>query len=256
MRVGISLLTCNHLKWTRECVRTLKKYTPENIYDVCCVDNGSTDQTVEFLTREHIYTIEQPENIGVPKARNLLFKLFLSRGIYDYVCIIHNDMLFTPFWLEKLIELSKSWPRKNLMGGTSIVGEDVIKYTDEQREKFAEQVKNDKTLPGNFEPKLFSMEALNEIGLYDEVYGQQECEDVDHNFRAHMKGYDVLGTNQVVIYHAYALTRFFVPEAHKYIGKNQKVFREKFPGVDIEAYNHFRRIEHSIDGNLITFNCV
>ena len=45
---SIVIVTRDHLAYTRLCVGSIERYTAEP-YELVCVDNGSTDGTVEYL---------------------------------------------------------------------------------------------------------------------------------------------------------------------------------------------------------------
>ncbi|MEN6421044.1 MAG: glycosyltransferase, partial [Smithella sp.] len=47
---SIVILTFNQLAYTKECVKSLRKHTPEP-HEIIFVDNGSTDGTVQWLKR-------------------------------------------------------------------------------------------------------------------------------------------------------------------------------------------------------------
>jgi GT2 family glycosyltransferase len=165
-------------------------------------------------------------------------------------------MIFTPNWLEALIEISKNYIPVACVGSSAIIGEHVLGWDESLRNSVAGSLIERHNNPGNFEPRIYPVEALEKVGLFDEVYGQQECEDVDLNYRLHMSGYKVLGTRFSVVYHAYALTRLALPEANHHLRVNPDIFRKKFPGVDMQDFNTFVRLKKSVCGQDVLFNTV
>ncbi|MCE5209982.1 MAG: glycosyltransferase, partial [Deltaproteobacteria bacterium] len=72
--VSVIILTFNQLEYTKECIRSLQKHTPES-HEIIFVDNGSTDGTVQWLKRltrenENYKLIENKQNFGFAKGCN------------------------------------------------------------------------------------------------------------------------------------------------------------------------------------------
>ena len=248
MKVGISLLTLNHLNWTSECIRTLDKYTPRGLYEMSIFDNGSSDQTPGFLSTLPYHVAISKENLGIATGRNLTFNALLSMYQVDYICIIHNDMLFTPRWLENLIEILSAFSVPSTLGCASIIGKSIINLTDKQRELISDSSKENKTVLANLDPRLYPADLFKKIGFFDETYTQQEGEDIDFNIRCSRAGYRVLGTNNVVIFHSYAHTRPFLPDSQHYIHANQNLLLTKYSKQEIEKHNYAHRQLSYVDG--------
>ncbi|MDY6844468.1 MAG: glycosyltransferase, partial [Thermodesulfobacteriota bacterium] len=62
----------NQLEYTKQCLEALFKNTPEEMYGLIVVDNGSTDGTKEFLTTlgQRATVITNGENLGFARACN------------------------------------------------------------------------------------------------------------------------------------------------------------------------------------------
>src|SRR6266540_5652065 len=99
--VSIILKTWNALEWTKLCVNSIKRYTPNTLYELIVVDNGSTDGTVEFLKQlSSAKLILNTDNKGCISA-NLQG---LSNATGNYICLIDNDVVASVNWLERLVE--------------------------------------------------------------------------------------------------------------------------------------------------------
>ena len=51
-KTSIIILTYNNLKYTKECLESIQKYTEDGSYELIIVDNHSTDQTVDWLKKQ------------------------------------------------------------------------------------------------------------------------------------------------------------------------------------------------------------
>jgi GT2 family glycosyltransferase len=237
MKIGINLLTYNQLNWTKECIRTLYKYTDKEIFDLVICDNGSTDGTVEFLKTLDAKVFYQDKNIGIAKARNLIFRYFIQKNCYDYICMIHNDMLFTPDWLDIMIKEIQPLVNCMLMGCMGIIDKQCLERTDDEREKIAFELRENYTGIANLDPRLIRPQLFNKVGLYDENFEQQDCEDVDLNKRIEDAGYDFFGTHKVVIWHGVSIARDTLQDKDYYLKRNQEYIRKKYPKFQFEKYN-------------------
>src|SRR5215813_10538568 len=97
----VVLVVFNQLALTRACLDSLQRTT--EAFDLCIVDNGSTDGTPAFLSeqaRSHPLTYHRNDaNVGLIRALNQGARL--SRG--ETLCFLHNDVEMREFrWLARL----------------------------------------------------------------------------------------------------------------------------------------------------------
>ncbi len=102
---------------THQCLRTLYRNTPHDLYNLTIVDDGSAippmlhegEAYLKVLNGQHI--TGQARNLGVYWSE----KVF-GRG--DYLYLSDNDVYFTPGWAEKLIHaLSYIYSGSWVIGG-------------------------------------------------------------------------------------------------------------------------------------------
>ncbi|MDQ7033151.1 MAG: glycosyltransferase family 2 protein, partial [Desulfonauticus sp.] len=107
--IPITIIIPVYNKWdlTKNCLLSLKKYTPDNTYKIIVVDNNSTDKTPvvakEFgrgLFGENYKYVRLNENINFGPACNLGAKLAKT----DLLFFLNNDTVVTPNWLEPLLD--------------------------------------------------------------------------------------------------------------------------------------------------------
>lgn len=98
--VTIIIPNWNGLRWLPPCLDALKAQTFKN-FQTIIVDNGSTDQSILWLQKNHpsILTIQLRKNYG--------FAYAVNRGIAHtnstYICLLNNDTVPDPYWLQNLV---------------------------------------------------------------------------------------------------------------------------------------------------------
>jgi len=237
MRVAICLLTLNKIEWTKRCLESLFKYTNKDKFDLFVYDNGSANDTINILNKYEIYLFGGIENIGVAKARNFLMKEAIKLKKYSHVCQIHNDMIFTKNWLNDMLFILESDKTIGQLGCSCIVDSKAYLLKDEEIQDVAEALKNSNTGTANLDPRLIPMSTLEKIGLYDEQFSPQECEDVDYNKRVEDAGLKSLSTQKVMVWHAWMQTRTGLPDFEKTCKANQIKMLKKHNIKNFEKWN-------------------
>ncbi len=90
----IVVTTKNGYSFTRYCLESITWTLPRELYDIVIVDNGSTDETLDFQGLDGIRFVENQGaslygswNIGIEEART------------EFVVVLNNDVVFvTPDW--------------------------------------------------------------------------------------------------------------------------------------------------------------
>jgi hypothetical protein len=106
VNVAVLSLTRDRLDYTRHCFATLRAFAGCD-YDHYVLDQGSQDETVDWL-KGRVHWIEAlPENIGISRGMNRLLGL-IDRH-YDVIVKIDNDCELTqPKTLKTVCELALS----------------------------------------------------------------------------------------------------------------------------------------------------
>jgi len=119
MPISIIIPVFNKWELTRNCLFSLKKYTPEDSYEVIVIDNNSTDKTPllakEFgqsLFGQNFRYVRLEQNINFGPACNLGAKLAKN----DLVFFLNNDTFVTPNWLAPLLEAFGQDPNLGAVG--------------------------------------------------------------------------------------------------------------------------------------------
>jgi len=102
MAISVVIIVHNQLALTRGCVESLG--SPAGVsYELCVVDNGSTDGTEDYFQRAALpgplLYQRNTTNVGLIRALNQGAKLATG----DFLCFLHNDTeMRDPRWLERL----------------------------------------------------------------------------------------------------------------------------------------------------------
>lgn len=97
MNVAVWSLTRDRIAYSQHCFRALRENAGVK-FDHYVLDNGSTDDTREWLERgadDYSAVVTLTTNIGIPKANNRLLDIINRRQHYDVVVKIDNDCELT-----------------------------------------------------------------------------------------------------------------------------------------------------------------
>ena len=226
-------------KATKPFLESIYKYTNQDLFDLILIDNGSTDETVDYLKefeKEHsnIKVIYNSENLGYSKANNQGIELALKEN-YNYFGLLNNDILFTPDWLENTIKIfdydnqigmvaPRDAGRKKLFKRT-LTDKNYIKYYKNYLNKFKEPFKY--VLEPLFCCVFVKREVIEKIGLMDENYTPAFWEDQDYIMRTFYAGFSLATSNQSFIFHNHSTTSSAIKK--EIFERNRKYFFKKHP---------------------------
>jgi GT2 family glycosyltransferase/2-polyprenyl-3-methyl-5-hydroxy-6-metoxy-1,4-benzoquinol methylase/Flp pilus assembly protein TadD len=244
---SIIILTFNQLQYTKQCIESIRKHTPEP-HEIIFVDNGSTDGTVKWIKQlikgnPQYRLIENHKNLGFPKGCNQ--GINASSG--EYILLLNNDVIVTDGWLSGMLECLNSSPDIGIVGpmtdnisGIQKVSADYgsLNRLDDYAMAFRE-LNRYRRVPARRIVgfcMLFKHELTEKIGLFDENFGSGNFEDDDYCLRAAMEGYRNIIAGDVFIHH-YG-SRTFIGNRIDYssaMAENKKIFRRKWNGIDVKS---------------------
>ncbi|MCE1189392.1 MAG: glycosyltransferase [Ignavibacteria bacterium] len=237
-KTSIVIPLYNNADYTRQCYESITKYTGCP-YEIIFVDNASSDTTQEYIAQllhvdDRIKYIRNDVNEGFPGAVNRGIKE--STG--DYVVIANNDILFTPYWLERLIDLAEAHPQigitapvSNVVSGVQLEPLATYKSIDEMY-RFAEKLYKERVGKYAIFPRvaflcvLLKRELITKIGGLDERFAPGNFEDDDYCLRSEMAGYKTAIAQDVFIHH-YG-SKSFKAEGQKKYDDRLKINHAKF----------------------------
>jgi len=216
-KVSIIILNWNGLKYTIECLESLKKITYPN-YEVIVVDNGSKGNDADVLEekyKDYIDLIRNKENLGFAKGNNVAIRKVMEEGKSEYVLLLNNDTeIIQRDWLDKLVKISESEKNIGIVGCTLLfpsgkfqaggtILKDPFHYIN-----ISDKVKNvievDLVIGACF---LIKKKVVDKIGLLDENFYPVLGEEFDYCMRAKKAGFKVIYIPKVkIIHHGKAAT--------------------------------------------------
>jgi GT2 family glycosyltransferase/pyruvate-formate lyase-activating enzyme len=103
--VAIIIPLFNKVEFTRKCLEAIFQNTPDGLYELIVVDNGSSDSTKTFLqaiAKNNMKVIINEKNQGFAKACNQGTQAASS----EYVLFLNNDTEPLKGWLEPLLNIA------------------------------------------------------------------------------------------------------------------------------------------------------
>lgn len=215
-KISIILINYNGGELTVACLKALQEQSYTD-FDILLVDNGSTDDSLDAVSRfVKKSSTNNPVRI-VPVGFNAGFTggnaVGWGHAEGEYICVLNNDAEPDREWLKNLVQEMEAdsavgiCASKMLVFGTNII--------DSAGDGFSTLLKGFKRGEGENSDKyneqgyvfgacagaaLYRREMLDKIGFFDEDFFLIH-EDTDLNFRAQLAGWKVLYVPAAVVYH-------------------------------------------------------
>lgn len=115
-KVSVVILNWNGKQDTLECLDSVQKIDYPN-YDVVVVDNGSTDDSVNAITKKYpdITLIKTGSNLGYAGGNNVGIRLALDHDA-DFILVLNNDTIVSPDLLSAFVTAKDLLPANSVLG--------------------------------------------------------------------------------------------------------------------------------------------
>ncbi|WP_196604807.1 glycosyltransferase [Pectinatus haikarae] len=231
----------NEFDSTVACIEHIRKFTRKDTYEIIVVNNASTDNTTEWLLRQNdIKVIQRNTNDGFLTACNLAVRYTAGTEC----AILHNDVLVGPNWLSSMKKLLYSNEHVGAVGPIcnrtpyfqNIFQHYFMPVNDAENIETlcarVAEVNQNKFKAANFLYDfcvLIKKSAIDDIGLFDEIFKNGFMEDIDFSFRLMKKGYGLLVNMEVFVYHNMHTTIIKTcPNIQTVFDYAQHLFKEKW----------------------------
>ena len=103
MSIYVIILNWNGKDDTLQCLKSLSNVT--TAHQVVIVDNGSTDNSVEVISKAfpHHHLIETKKNLGFAEGNNVGIRYALEKGA-DFLLLLNNDTIVTNDFLKGFLK--------------------------------------------------------------------------------------------------------------------------------------------------------
>ena len=114
MKLSIVIICWNDLRVIRDCLRSIFEGTHSIDFEVIVSDNGSVDDSTEFIHKHYptVRVVENQQNLGFARGNNA--GICASRG--EYVLILNPDTIIHDGALDKLAEFAERHPEAGAFG--------------------------------------------------------------------------------------------------------------------------------------------
>ncbi len=209
--VSIIIANLNGRGYLDKCLSSLLNLNyPNDALDIILVDNGSSDDSVEFVKNQYAQiTVIQNKVNNYCMANNLGIKASKNR----YITFINNDTYVDKNWLIELMKIIESDRKIGCVGSKILFTDGRINSAGHQafpdfywgdlgfkeidRGQY-DEVREVTSLCGC--AYLFRKSCLDEIGNFDEDFSMY-LEDIDMALRCRNAGWKLFFTPKSIIYH-------------------------------------------------------
>jgi GT2 family glycosyltransferase/glycosyltransferase involved in cell wall biosynthesis len=244
-RCDIVLPVYNGLTYVRRCVNALLAYTAAETCHVYIMDDASDAMTAAYLQDiaqqyPHITLVRNRENLGFVKNCNKGMAL----GRSPYVLLLNSDVIVTPNWLEALLEAAEANPSvaavnplTNYAANINLPmapGLSFLDMHDYVQQNTSHEVFDVVTSVGFC--LLLRRAALENVGMFDEVFGMGYCEESDLAMRLTSHGWRTVTAPWVYVYHKGGAS--FTQRDERYL-KNRAIFDERWKKEYLKQWKAF-----------------
>jgi len=224
-KVSIIIVNYNGKKLLEKCLESLFKVTYDN-FEIILVDNNSTDETIEYVTKNYpsIIIIKLDSNKGFAEPNNIASKI--AKG--DFLLFLNNDTVVTPNFITELVDVLINDLKIAICQSLLLKPDGSIDSSGDFIDKIGIVYNSKKQI--NDIREISSARGASMIirkDVFEQLHGFDEqffvsFEDVDLGWRTWIKGYRVVVNPKSIVYHVGGKTHDSIKEKIAFHGlKNQ-----------------------------------
>lgn len=207
---SIVILNYNGREMTCDCIDSILKTTSEETREIIIVDNGSSDDSLEYLRKiNDIVLVENGYNAGFPKGCNIGVEVSQSE---NDIFLLNNDALLCAnslFWLRMGLYQSEDFGAVGAVTNHCPNGQAVVEDGKERNYYEEQALEINVPMDKPYEERLFLIgfallikrTVLDKVGCLDEAFYPGHFEDDDLGIRILLEGYhNILVRNAFVIH--------------------------------------------------------
>ncbi|MFC1713116.1 glycosyltransferase family 2 protein [Candidatus Poribacteria bacterium] len=215
--VSIIILNWNGLEHLEICLPSVVGQTYENI-EVVVVDNGSTDDSIEYVKENYdsVKLICNSDNVGFAEGNNV----GIRGASGEYIVVLNNDTEVDENWISAFVKVAEEHPDAGMLACK------ILSYYDRKQIDCVghliypdglsrgrgrgeiDEGQYDKVEEVAFPSgcaALYRREMLEQIGLFDKDFFIY-VEDSDLGIRGRLAGWKCFYVPDAVVYHKYSAT--------------------------------------------------
>jgi len=229
MKCDIIIPIWNQLEFTKDCIGHIIKNTLYP-YRLILIDNASDAPTKQYLeglkrdSAQEVTLIRNESNLGFVKAVNQGLKISSS----PYVCIMNNDTVPAPGWLERMVEFAESHADVGLINPQcSGHGNMPIDFYARSLARYKDKYMEMNQCQGWC--MVVKREVVDRIGYLDESFGIGGFDDTDYSMRAGLSGYRCVNLHSAYVYHREHATFNAMGDRKTLVSKGEEEYFKKWP---------------------------
>ena len=111
---SVIIVNWNARAYLGPCLESIVVQTPNLHYEICVVDNASTDGSADWVRQAfpHVHVIANQKNLGFPSANNQGIRWAQGR----YILLLNPDTVITDRALERMVAYLNAHPQVGIVG--------------------------------------------------------------------------------------------------------------------------------------------
>lgn len=241
MKTNIIIPVWNQLELTRDCINSIRQNTLSP-YSLIVVDNGSNVET-----REYLANLKEDKKLGLLLIRNENNRGFIqavNQGISQsdapYVCLLNNDTQVASGWLGEMLKVAEARDDIGIVNPNS----NTLGYKAKRRQLLKAVAQELKSYSGEYSRlpwacgfcMLIKRKVIEQVGLFDQIYGMGTFEDADFSKRAEQAGFVSVCARAAYVYHRERRSFIKFKRFDRDFQRNRQIFFAKWGRIERLLY--------------------